>query len=279
MSESYTAELIMNKESEIMLNHGWRSGVQVKDNWDMYKSEMIPFLQTLDISGYDVSVLEDENYHTAVKLIRDEFGIRPLAESWGFKDFDEIVASESKATEEDPTIEQAMSVLNAHPQGLEPWEWNDLVKDTYNLEDIGGSINLHLDELEAQGLAEWNQDKGKWRSKTIFNYESKSSERELTPYDDWWIEGIIGSEDPFKIDWTIPDPTGMTKDEFGNPVKSHPSQYTIGGMDFAEKELRRNRGDVDDDILDNPIFNFEALQKKYSMCNSCMENALEKLSR
>ncbi len=74
---SQKAELIMNKESEIMLNHGWRSGIQVKDNWDTYKSEMIPFLQTLDISGYDVSVLEDENYHTAVKLIRDEFGIRP----------------------------------------------------------------------------------------------------------------------------------------------------------------------------------------------------------
>ena len=98
--------------------------------------------------------------------------------------------------------------------------------------------------------------------------------------DDMFAEKELGTADPFNIDWTTPDPTGMAKDEFGNPVKSHPSQYTMGGWDWEEKERMKSRGDVDfDPLLDNPQFNFESFQKKYSMCKGCMQNALEKLSK
>jgi len=42
-----------------------------------------------------------------------------------------------------------------------------------------------------------------------------------------------------------PDFQGYTKDEFGNKVKSHPSQYTASGWDQEKKERMNARGDVD----------------------------------
>ena len=42
-----------------------------------------------------------------------------------------------------------------------------------------------------------------------------------------------------------PDYQGFTQDEFGNQVKSHPSQYTLSGWDWEEKERMNARGDVD----------------------------------
>ena len=57
------------------------------------------------------------------------------------------------------------------------------------------------------------------------------------------LDGYASEADPdFQND---PDFQGYTKDEFGNKVKSHPSQYTASGWDQEKKERMNARGDVD----------------------------------
>ena len=57
------------------------------------------------------------------------------------------------------------------------------------------------------------------------------------------LDGYASEDDPdFQND---PDFQGYTKDEFGNKVKSHPSQYTASGWDQEKKERMNARGDVD----------------------------------
>jgi hypothetical protein len=68
--------------SDFMQRKGFVSGKQIEGVWEEYKSEMIPLIQQQgEITGNLAYMLEDENNHNLVRLLKDEFGVRPSSES------------------------------------------------------------------------------------------------------------------------------------------------------------------------------------------------------
>ena len=64
-------------------------------------------------------------------------------------------------------------------------------------------------------------------------------------YDDECYNCQLGASEADPDFQNDPDFQGYTKDEDGNKVKSHPSQYTASGWDNEKKERMNARGDVD----------------------------------
>ena len=68
--------------SDFMQRKGFVSGKQIEGVWEEYKSEMMPLIQQQgEITGNLAYMLEDENNHNLVRLLKDEFGVRPSSEA------------------------------------------------------------------------------------------------------------------------------------------------------------------------------------------------------
>jgi len=87
--ENRSADLIAELDSSVLEANGWVSGGQARDNWETYKAQMLPKLRNISpITNNVAYILEQINWHTAVRLLMEEFGVRPQK------------STESKATEE-----------------------------------------------------------------------------------------------------------------------------------------------------------------------------------
>ena len=111
-----------------------------------------------------------------------------------------------------------------------------------------------IDAFKNPEFEDWSEDKkAEWKS-------LNEDERKTWKY--------TKEDDPDFLN--DPDFQGYTQDEFGNKIKSHPSQYTLSGWDWEEKERMLDRGDVDslegkdEDDLDEYGRNVNQDESKFS---------------
>jgi hypothetical protein len=109
-----------------------------------------------------------------------------------------------------------------------------------NIKEVAGATGMTERET-VRALASFAKDNG-WIDSSMISYIIGESQE-------------LGSQNPFDIMWDgkfdTPDSQGWTTDEHGNLIKSHPSQYTMGGWDKEKKERHSKRGDVDESVCED----------------------------
>ncbi|MDC3257168.1 zf-TFIIB domain-containing protein [bacterium] len=157
------------------------------------------------------------------------------AEKW----WDEKYVKYGRPSWADMNIGQRRKTINAYLMKSPSTEMRGFLKCpkcgiTFNdSENTDDELTIHLmkDHQVPEDLAE---------EMTTFEVGKNG----LQPTDGWAsFESKAKEEDPDYLN--DPDYQGFTQDAFGNQVKSHPSQYTLSGWDWEEKERMNARGDVD----------------------------------
>jgi hypothetical protein len=164
-----------------------------------------------------------------------------------------ITFNDSENTDDDLTIHlmkdhqvpedlaEEMTTFEVGKNGLQPTDgWAAFESDP-------NPSKMFLDQLQNAGRdgnpnMYWNEEERQYTNDPLrdVSFDPKAGAPWQKNAD---LESLASEDDPDYLN--DPDYQGYTQDKFGNQVKSHPSQYTLSGWDWEEKERMNARGDVD----------------------------------
>ena len=158
---------------------------------------------------------------------------------------------------DDMNIPERSQVITAYSRyvlsGAESVDWKQFTKDfiLHQEDDIHDLLERQKKNASDEEFLWDDNDYGKYKSKFLKKnplLNEDDFERKIDGSDYYNKESKAKEDDPDFLN--DPDFQGYTEDEFGNKLKSHPSQYTLSGWDWEEEERMRDRGDVDYDSLE-----------------------------